>query len=170
VFDGPEDRNGCRNHDEIRLWIDYISGDGDASYLIDDQGNRGGLPPGSPFVILGDLNADPFDGDGKRDAIQKLIKHPRIAQGPVPSSQGGVEASEKSGEANARHQADPAHDTGDFNDRNPGNLRIDFALPSVGCRIVASGVYWPSAKESPDGNELVQASDHRLVWVDIELE
>ncbi len=24
VFDGPEDRNGCRNHDEIRLWSDYI--------------------------------------------------------------------------------------------------------------------------------------------------
>lgn len=25
VFDGPEDRNGKRNHDEIRLWSDYIS-------------------------------------------------------------------------------------------------------------------------------------------------
>jgi Endonuclease/Exonuclease/phosphatase family len=25
VFDGPEDRNGRRNHDEIRLWADYIS-------------------------------------------------------------------------------------------------------------------------------------------------
>ena len=26
VFDGPEDRNGTRNADEIRLWADYISG------------------------------------------------------------------------------------------------------------------------------------------------
>ena len=25
VFDGPEDRNGTRNFDEIRLWADYIS-------------------------------------------------------------------------------------------------------------------------------------------------
>src|SRR5919109_3319280 len=25
VFDGPEDRNGRRNHDEIRFWADYIS-------------------------------------------------------------------------------------------------------------------------------------------------
>jgi hypothetical protein len=25
VFDGPEDRNGNRNHDEIRLWSEYIS-------------------------------------------------------------------------------------------------------------------------------------------------
>ncbi|MBW4491010.1 MAG: endonuclease/exonuclease/phosphatase family protein [Trichocoleus desertorum ATA4-8-CV12] len=25
VFDGPEDRNGRRNHDEIRFWADYIT-------------------------------------------------------------------------------------------------------------------------------------------------
>ena len=25
VFDGPEDRNGTRNFDEIRFWADYIS-------------------------------------------------------------------------------------------------------------------------------------------------
>jgi hypothetical protein len=25
VFDGPEDRNGRRNFDEIRFWADYIS-------------------------------------------------------------------------------------------------------------------------------------------------
>ena len=24
VFDGPEDRNGARNYDEIRLWADYV--------------------------------------------------------------------------------------------------------------------------------------------------
>ena len=32
VFDGPEDRNGRRNHDEIRLWADYIT-PGAADYL-----------------------------------------------------------------------------------------------------------------------------------------
>ncbi len=25
VFDGPEDRNGARNADEIRLWQEYLS-------------------------------------------------------------------------------------------------------------------------------------------------
>ena len=25
VFDGPENRNGARNHDEIRLWAEYLS-------------------------------------------------------------------------------------------------------------------------------------------------
>ena len=25
AFDGPEDRNGKRNHDEIRFWRDYLT-------------------------------------------------------------------------------------------------------------------------------------------------
>jgi endonuclease/exonuclease/phosphatase family metal-dependent hydrolase len=169
VFDGPEDRNGCRNHDEIRLWIDYISSDGSGDYLVDDLGTRGGVGGDAPFVILGDLNADPNDGDGRREIIEKLIRHPRVAKGPIPSSVGSLEASQKSGQANERHRGDPAYDTGDFNDKNPGNLRIDYVFPSSECRIVASGVYWPASEESPAGNRLVQASDHRLVWVDVEL-
>jgi hypothetical protein len=28
AFDGPEDRNGLRNHDEIRFWTDYLEGGG----------------------------------------------------------------------------------------------------------------------------------------------
>jgi len=41
VFDGPEDRNGRRNHDEIRFWAEYVD-DPDAAWLIDDAGRRGG--------------------------------------------------------------------------------------------------------------------------------
>src|SRR5690606_10404453 len=60
VFDGAEDRNGLRNHDEIRLFADYLSNE---NYLVDDKGNPGGLPPGEKFVLMGDMNADPYDGD-----------------------------------------------------------------------------------------------------------
>jgi endonuclease/exonuclease/phosphatase family metal-dependent hydrolase len=169
VFDGPEDRNGCRNHDEIRWWIDYIADDGSGDYVVDDEGRRGGLAADAAFVIVGDLNADPKDGDGRRDAIEILIQHPRVAQGPIPSSRGGTEAAAKSGQANAAHRGEASYDTGDFNDKNPGNLRIDYVLPSSHCRIVASGVYWPASTDSPEGNQLVQASDHRLVWVDVVL-
>ena len=42
VFDGPEDRNGRRNHDEIRLFADYVSTES-AEYLVDDNGGAGGL-------------------------------------------------------------------------------------------------------------------------------
>ena len=59
VFDGDEDRNGRRNHDEIRFWADYLDG---ADWIVDDGGARGGLAPDALFVLLGDLNADPRRG------------------------------------------------------------------------------------------------------------
>lgn len=170
VFDGPEDRNGCRNHDEIRLLMDYVAGDSSGAYVVDDNGHTGPLATDASFVIAGDLNSDPIDGDGRAEAIRKLLEHPRLAKSPAPKSLGGVEASENSKGANLKHQADPATDTGDFNDRNPGNLRIDFALPSANLKVLASGVYWPSKAQSPEANALVSASDHRLVWVDIQLQ
>lgn len=169
VFDGAEDRNGCRNHDEIRMLHDYVSGDERGAYLVDDRGQRGPIAPKASFVILGDLNADPEDGDGLSSAIRKLLADPRVANYPPPMSLGGIEASTKSGQANLKHRGNPANDTGDFNDKLPGNLRIDFVLPSADCKVVASGVYWPSTNESPSANELAEASDHRLVWVDVVL-
>ena len=60
VFDGPEDRNGLRNRDEIRFWSLYLDGE----VFRDDNGRSAGRA-NAPFVILGDLNADPRDGDGK---------------------------------------------------------------------------------------------------------
>jgi hypothetical protein len=63
VFDGPEDRNGRRTFDEIRFWADYISRPSRGRYIYDDKGERGGLRPGERFVIAGDQNSDPLDGD-----------------------------------------------------------------------------------------------------------
>ena len=62
MFDGPEDRNGMRNADEIGFWADYVAGV-DSSWIIDDAGVSGGLTADAEFVILGDLNSDPLDGD-----------------------------------------------------------------------------------------------------------
>ncbi|MEM7557659.1 MAG: endonuclease/exonuclease/phosphatase family protein, partial [Planctomycetota bacterium] len=56
AFDGPEDRNGCRNHDEILLIQKYIEG---AEFLRGDDGERAGLSEGDSFVVMGDLNSDP---------------------------------------------------------------------------------------------------------------
>ncbi len=90
-FDGPEDRNGRRNHDEIRFWADYIT-PGKGGYIYDDQGARGGLNPSSSFVILGDYNADPLDGDSYDSAINQLLTSKRITD-PQATSAGAVEAS-----------------------------------------------------------------------------
>ncbi|HLT43316.1 MAG TPA: endonuclease/exonuclease/phosphatase family protein [Luteimonas sp.] len=167
VFDGPEQRNLLRNHDEIRFWSEYLSPEaGQASWLCDDAGRCGGLDPDARFVILGDLNNDPVDGDGDHAAIVELIEHPRILRHPTPRSEGAVLAAGVDGGSNAAHRGSHAHDTGRFGSR-VGNLRLDYALPSTGFRLAGSGVFWP-APGHPD-EALTAASDHHPVWVDLAL-
>ncbi|WP_422836507.1 endonuclease/exonuclease/phosphatase family protein, partial [Agromyces binzhouensis] len=170
TFDGAEDRNGTRNHDEIRFWADYVHPGAASSYIYDDEGVFGGLTPGSSFVILGDQNADPVDGDSTDDAIHQLLGHPRITD-PMPMSAGAVEASELQAGANLAHEGDPALDTADFNDNPaPGNLRADYVLPSKDLRVADAGVFWPVSSDplsALTGTFPFPSSDHRLVWVDV---
>ncbi len=184
TFDGPEDRNGRRNHDELRFWVDYTGPPAQAGYIYDDKGTQGGLitspirrdapversPPN--FIILGDLNGDPHDGDGPA-GISALLSAPQVLKYLPPASLGAVEQAKFQGGANARHRGAPAHDTCDPADNpGPGNLRIDYVLPSANLKVAKSGVYWP---ESTDplfklvGVHPFPSSDHRLVWVDFEL-
>jgi hypothetical protein len=163
VFDGPEDRNGTRNHDEIRFWADYIV-PGRSHYITDDDGRRGGLAHGAAFVIAGDQNADPFDGDSTAGAAQQLVDHPLINSRRTPASDGGVEAAQLDGGVNLEHEGDPAFDTADFSEP-PGNLRADYVLPRRNLPITGSGVFWPTTQQ--DGHELIDASDHRPVWIDL---
>ncbi len=175
-FDGEEDRNGKRNHDEIRLWADYIAGDPDR-YIYDDKGERGGLRKGERFVIMGDLNADPHDAGAIPGAIGQLLNSPLVADVPSPTSEGGAAQAKLQGGANETHTGDPAEDTADFNDDSAtgvGNLHLDYVLFSkAGLKEVASGVFWPAPEE--DHYDLVgpgfpvESSDHRLVWRDLQI-
>lgn len=150
VFDGPEDRNGKRNHDETALWLAYLDGTLDRT-------------PADTFVFAGVANLDPVDGDGRVEALDRLLTHERV-QDPKPQSLGGIEA------ANPDHRGNPALDTADWTDGpgRPGNLRVDYVLPSVGITIIGSGVLWPLRGTSL-GRDVESASRHRLVWVDLEL-
>lgn len=168
VFDGDEDRNGTRNHDEIRFWADYVGpGKKTGSYIYDDAGRTGGLKPGEKFVIAGDLNSDPNDGDSIPGSAQLLLEHPLVNTKVTPSSAGGPEQSVAQGGYNDAHISDPAFDTADFGDTgtSPGNLRADYVLPRKGLKIVDAGIFWPLSTDPLYA--LVTASDHRLVWVDI---
>ena len=170
-FDGAEDRNGLRNHDEIRFWADYVRGGWRSWYQYDDEGRRGGLRPGSSFVIVGDYNADPVDGDSVDAAIDQLLRHPRITD-PRPTSAGAPEASALQAGANLAHQGDPAFDTADFADTAPGNLRVDYVLPSRDLRVRDAGVFWPAAADPLSrltGVFPFPSSDHRLTWTDVRL-
>jgi 3-phytase len=179
VFDGPEDRNGRRNFDEIRFWADYIT-PGGSNYIYDDEGRRGGLDRGELFVIAGDQNSDPLDGDSIPGAIQQLLEHRLVNARHAPTSRGAVEATALQGFANTAHESDPRFDTADFNDNPaPGNLRADYVLPRKGLKLDDTGVFWPvqssplfrltgvfdAAEWGPVGG--FPTSDHRSVWIDV---
>lgn len=116
VYDGPEDRNGRRNHDETAFWLDY---------LARDRSNQ-------PFIIAGTANTDPARGDGRPDAITSLLANPRL-QNPFDDSP-----------------------TADFRDPSPGDLRVDYLLPSTEWRVLDHGM-----------GTAADASRHSLLWVDI---
>jgi hypothetical protein len=137
VFDGPEDRNGKRNYDEIRLFADYISDDRkDSDYIYDDGGNYGGIESGkkgkgrgkAKFVIAGDYNADPFES-GFNGAATQFTKNPLINNSVIPSSMGGAEQSLRQGDNNLEHCGPAIYDTADFGEAQfggPGNIRVDY--------------------------------------------
>lgn len=170
VFDGLEDRNGTRNYDEIRFWSDYITPGPTPRYIYDDEGGTGGLKPGARFVIAGDQNSDPLDGDSIPGSIQQLLDHPLINTKVTPESAGAVEASALQAGANLTHEGDPRFDTADFADTAPGNLRADYVLPRKNLRILDGGVFWPLQADPLfylTGVFPFPSSDHRAVWIDL---
>ena len=128
--------------------------------------------PRALFVVAGDQNSDPLDGDSIPGSIQQLLESPVVNRQNTPSSPGAVQQSALQGGANLRHQSDPKYDTADFADSTPGNLRADYVLPRNDIRIVDSGVFWPLMSDPLFrlvGVFPFPTSDHRLVWVDVSL-
>ncbi|MBI6628668.1 endonuclease/exonuclease/phosphatase family protein [Pontibaca salina] len=146
VFDGPEKRNQRRNHDEILLW----------QALLD--GALGPVPEN--VVLAGGANLDPFDSDGQRDAIRRLLADPRLKD-PAPASIGAALAADQG------HRGPNALDTVDW--PKVGRLRVDYVLPSSDWRVRDAGVFWPAPGE-PGHDIALAASRHRLVWVDLALD
>lgn len=142
VFDGDEDRNGWRNFDEISLLARLIDG---KIPLRSDQGRRVILPSSVPFVIMGDLNADPNKGEQRSGAIQQVLLHPRVH---AAAAKGALVPSFKN------RQTPSARDTSTF------NLRVDYVLPSQQMKVHASGI----CKVPSNGGKAV--TDHHLVWLD----
>ena len=158
VFDGPENRNGKRNHDEIRFWVDYLQ-PAQATYIYDDQGTTGGLAAGSRFVIVGDLNASAEgEGDAIHSGILSLVKHPLVNASFIPTSIGAAEHSPDRPHA-ASHTAS-------------WRMRADYVLPSrQGLKIKEGGVFWPAKADAdyPLVGARDASSDHRLVWLTLQL-
>ncbi|MCC4596095.1 endonuclease/exonuclease/phosphatase family protein [Xanthomonas campestris pv. phormiicola] len=167
VFDGAEKRNAARNHDELRLWREYLDDNTSATWLCDDAGRCGGLAADARFVMLGDLNNDVIDGEGRHDAIRALVEHPRVLHYPAPHSAGGEETARAYAAQGIAHRGPPQQVTGDFGPK-AGAMRLDYVLPSNGFRYLDSGVFWPAS--SVAAAAIADGSDHHLVWVDVTVE
>ena len=146
VFDGPEDRNGRRNHDEARFWSLYLDG-------------AFGPAPKDRFVIIGDSNMDPNDSEGRPEAMRALLNDPRLFD-PQPKG-GGAEL------PTPGHRGNPALDTARWPDPGPGNFRVDYILPSADMTLRAARVHWP-APSDPMAATVQTASRHHLVSVTLE--
>ena len=143
VFDGPEDRNGRRNHDETAFWL----------HLLDGQ-----LPvaaPARPFVLLGQPNLDPTDGEGRPAALRALLSHPDLQD---------VAARGASNRVDTDQVGDAAMDTALYN--GIGGLRVEQILASIDLQVTKAGVLWPPLTD-PFASTLATASRHRPVWIDI---
>ena len=155
VFDGDEDRNGKRNHDEVRLIADYVS---NKAYIYDDKGQKGGLKADSRFVILGDLNASPEGDKARTNTTDQILKNALINASFVPQSAGAKEQ----------------YDTNEAQNYTANwQARVDYVLPSnYGLKIKNGGVFWPikSSNEYRLIKDRNASSDHRLVWLDLIVE
>ncbi|WP_224380155.1 endonuclease/exonuclease/phosphatase family protein [Roseovarius carneus] len=125
VFDGVEDRNGRRNHDQIVFWQHYM------------DGAFGPAPaPDSRFVLLGHSNQDSVKGEGIKSAITGLLADPRL-QDPRPARpNGGLE-------------------TVDWSGIELGELRVSYVLPSRDWQVVGAGVHWPVGSDVAGRHRIV---------------
>jgi hypothetical protein len=146
AFDGPEDRNGRRNHDEAAFWLRLL------------EGQLPFPPPEPPFVLIGQATLDPMDGDGRPEALQELLSHPAL-QDPRPA--------QPRAETDPSHRGDPALDTA-FYGGKLGALRVDYILPAAGLTVRRADILRPDP-DSAEGALLQKASRHAPIWVDLTL-
>ena len=142
-------------------------------YIYDDEGVYGGLKPGSMFVIAGDQNSDPLDGDSIPGSIQQLTEHPLVNTKVTPESEGAVEASALQGGANLTHSERPRVRHGRLQrHQRPATFGRTTSYRRVNLRIQDAGVFWPR-QDDPlfqlTGTFPFPSSDHRLVWVDVRI-
>lgn len=146
VFDGPEDRNGRRNHDEAAFWLHFLAGD------------LPWPPPQGPFVVMGQSNLDPVDGDGQHSAIATLMALPALQDMRPQGLDGHKDRGQK---------GDSSMDTA-FYGKGVGGLRVDVILPSADLKVQATGVL-SLPQQDPFAATLAAASRHWPVWAVLNL-
>ena len=170
VFDGPEDRNGTRNFDEIRFWADYVRGGRRAAYIYDDEGRYGGL---RSRRAVRDRRATrtPTRSTATRCPARSSSCSTTRGSTPAPTDQRGRGRGLRSCRARQRDPRSPSkYDTADFAEPPGQPARRLRAARASDMRIEDSAVFWPVQADPLfrlTGVFPFPSSDHRLVWVDV---
>lgn len=151
VFDGEGNFNGRRNYDEIRLLYDVARG---ADYPYDDSGHSGGLPADASYVLMGDMNAYPGSAESLYAAEELLLDGEVFSDRRLPTSPGGAQEGSR-------------YATATFND----GAKVDYVRPSPDLQMRDGSVVWPSEHANKRGlaEDVQTASDHRMVWADLDV-
>jgi hypothetical protein len=151
--------NVYRNSDELRALAMFLDG---------TLPGVEPLPEGAKFFVVGDLNADPDEGDSLPGAIQRIIEHPLLAV----SYPAGAGTKGQNGEYNS-YLSGCGHDdgtmVGDPADR--WQMQLDYVLPSATIGLAKSSIlFWPDHVSERDDFDLsCRASDHKFLMVEVEL-
>jgi hypothetical protein len=151
--------NPYRNYDELR---------GLKLFLDGQLPGVEPLPPEAKFIVIGDLNADPDDGDGLSGAIQQVLEHPSLVawmpEGAGTKGNNGKYNTYLSGCGNDDGMI-PPDPTLKF------QMQLDYMLPSstVG-QPLGGEIFFPDFETDKDAYDLAcNASDHRLLSMELEL-
>ncbi len=136
--------NKERNGDQLSFLNEYVSGRPLPG--VEPLNDR------KPFLVMGDLNADPEKGEGIREAIQSILDNP-VLNGLIPPMPtflegGGVES--------------PPLDLRGL------SLTLDYILPSGEFIVLNHGVFRPA--ETGWWKEVRTASDHFAIYTDCSLQ
>jgi len=159
-----EPENDERNFDTLRFIAEYIQGQ--ATYATAD----GGMASHDVFALIGDLNADPDDGDSLPGAVQQVLNLARVTDNQ-PEGDGedtdGMPPDNTTYNTSTNNFRRNTFKSGIANTTPGGTqLQLDFLLPSNNLPLGASAVFW-SQLDDPDWTLQRRASDHHFMWTDV---
>jgi hypothetical protein len=151
--------NPYRNYDELRALRLFL------------DGQLPGVEPlavGAKFIVVGDLNADPDDGDSLPGAIQQVLEQPDLLA-VFPE---GAGTKGNNGQYNTYISGCGLDDGSVVT--NPAarfQLQLDYLLPSatIGQPLESNNFFPDIAQNQYDFALSCRASDHRFLSIDVEI-
>ncbi|MBI2896076.1 MAG: endonuclease/exonuclease/phosphatase family protein [Deltaproteobacteria bacterium] len=151
--------NPYRNYDELRALALFLDG---------ELPGVEPLPDGARFVVSGDLNGDPDDGDGLDGAVAQVLDHPSlVAVFPTGAGTRG-----QNGEYNTFLGGCGNDDGATVEDPTVRfQMQLDYVLASASIGPpTETGLFFPDFRtEREDFDLACRASDHRFLYIDIDL-